>query len=996
MGGLVSKVDHENMKIKVAVLHKDNKKEYFQFDKRGGRKEEEEKVVKEVEEEEEKEERGGKKIALACISSIFTLTLFEIFLRKGIIQSRSSYLEDYLPNSFIKVPKYDNKEENRIQLHHVASHTSGLPCLPSNIRWDSNDHSPLSITNYSLKQLQQYFKDNHQENQITKHKAGEYCSYSVLGMSLLSLALLYAKNKSNLSGNIMENYQNLLNEEIFHPLGIRNITLFPLLPTSPSLSLPDDHQVEIGYSTQGRKQPVWSCGDVFALVDGFHATMSDLLDFIDFQECQSRLPSIRHYLLYTKQKNMFWNVGLTDSTSSWVAFDPSNRKIVCVFVNTALDISFELTKFAEKLISWLNYYSISDVFALQDHAIIEKILSSPTEFITDDIYNLWIGHFTHPSLLDHITYPLSPFPLPSTFPVPATSLPSPSFPHQSISLHTPFTNDAAGTRLGQERNPSSKITSQSHPNPPLQSQSLPHHKAGGGRGRGGGGGGGEPSRMGEYRGSQSVSSLEEECIGEFNAEKLRTIIEKSINQIIGEEENNKVSISNTFEDNGIDSLKILILAADLKKKLKRSLPITLFHDYPTIQSLINYLLSSPIPKQASYIPLTSDSCPIMPVQPIQITSSSSTPSKPTTPATNNGGNHMHLLPIKLERRVLSNSLFKSFIFNEKKLPLVLTPAKRLEDIHSFFNELEKYSPEIERLISHYGGVLFRGFPLETADHFNEVVNRLYSNETTLNYQDGISPRTSIIADSVFTSTEYPAEYDMALHNEMSYSPFPPNRIFFFCHTEPGVQCGGETPIADSHEIYNQINEEIRREFEGKKLKYVTNLPSDVGGHKLGLSWQKTYQTDSPKQVEHFCQLNNIHFEWVDPVTGEAIECGCRQYNENKITLRTVRIASAVKILEDKRKVWYNHAHLFHPSDLPERTRSSMKELIPEHLFPKNCYFEDGSNIPEDYLANIRAAMKRCEIVFPWKKGDVIILNNNRVCHGRRSFKGPRKILVSMK
>ncbi|MDA2921410.1 TauD/TfdA family dioxygenase, partial [Desulfobacterota bacterium AH_259_B03_O07] len=32
----------------------------------------------------------------------------------------------------------------------------------------------------------------------------------------------------------------------------------------------------------------------------------------------------------------------------------------------------------------------------------------------------------------------------------------------------------------------------------------------------------------------------------------------------------------------------------------------------------------------------------------------------------------------------------------------------------------------------------------------------------------------------------------------------------------------------------------------------------------------------------------------------------------------------------------------------------------------------------------------------WQKGDVMVLDNYLVAHGRRPFKGPRKILVAMR
>jgi hypothetical protein len=35
------------------------------------------------------------------------------------------------------------------------------------------------------------------------------------------------------------------------------------------------------------------------------------------------------------------------------------------------------------------------------------------------------------------------------------------------------------------------------------------------------------------------------------------------------------------------------------------------------------------------------------------------------------------------------------------------------------------------------------------------------------------------------------------------------------------------------------------------------------------------------------------------------------------------------------------------------------------------------------------------VALPWKQRDVLLLDNVLVAHGRRSFKGPRNILVAM-
>ncbi|CAF4232310.1 unnamed protein product [Rotaria sp. Silwood2] len=278
-----------------------------------------------------------------------------------------------------------------------------------------------------------------------------------------------------------------------------------------------------------------------------------------------------------------------------------------------------------------------------------------------------------------------------------------------------------------------------------------------------------------------------------------------------------------------------------------------------------------------------------------------------------------------------------------------------------------------------GALLFRGFAIDTPEDFSQVVEALAdNNKTFLDYRDGISPRTRL-TDKVFTSTEYPNQLDMALHNEMSYSNNMPSMIFFFCQIPPDEGAGGETPIANSAAIFDTIDPDIRQEFIDKELIYVTNLPSKISGFSVGKTWQDTYQTESKEDVEAFLKDKHIQFRWLP--------------NDR---LRTVRRGQAVRLHQDSgTTVWCNHAHLFHPTDLNQLTRQALQKRLEPLDMPKNCFFGNGDTIPDTSLHHIRQVLKQHEVKWPWRKGDVLVLDNIRTAHGRASFTGQRRILVAM-
>ncbi|CAM4864166.1 unnamed protein product [Rotaria socialis] len=281
-------------------------------------------------------------------------------------------------------------------------------------------------------------------------------------------------------------------------------------------------------------------------------------------------------------------------------------------------------------------------------------------------------------------------------------------------------------------------------------------------------------------------------------------------------------------------------------------------------------------------------------------------------------------------------------------------------------------------LTEYGALLFRHFDVITANHFAQVAQALaITHKSFLDYKDGISKRTHVMSN-VFTSTEYPKHVEMALHNEMSYATEMPSQIFFFAEIPPAPGCGGETPIGDSREIYRSIDRKIRNAFANRKILYVHNMPNL--GQGLGKSWQDTYRTESRKEVEEFLCSRHIEFSW-----------------QPDGSLRTIRSMEAVKrhpLTGDW--LWCNHAHLFHPSDLqPELRRTLESRLTPVNM-PKNCFFADnGEVIPDNYLTHVRHVLQAHQTKWSWERGDVLLLDNYRVAHGRAAFSGERRILVAM-
>lgn len=280
---------------------------------------------------------------------------------------------------------------------------------------------------------------------------------------------------------------------------------------------------------------------------------------------------------------------------------------------------------------------------------------------------------------------------------------------------------------------------------------------------------------------------------------------------------------------------------------------------------------------------------------------------------------------------------------------------------------------IESRLLQRGAVLFRGFGIDQQEILRRTVLLLPGN--LLDYVDGNSPRTKLTS-GVYTSTEYPPEFFISMHNELSYSERWPARLFFCCATAPAE--GGETPLADSRAILRNMSPEVVDAFTRKGVKYLRNLH---GGRGYGPSWQKTFETQDRAVVEEFCRSSGMQFEWTP---------------EGGIRLWHVRPAVAVHPRTGE-AVWFNQADQFHPSTHPPKVYESLKALYKgkEAQMPQNATFGDDTPIEDWMLEEVRATTQREIRLLPWRQGDLLMVDNMLVCHGRMPFKGPRKILVSM-
>jgi alpha-ketoglutarate-dependent taurine dioxygenase len=301
----------------------------------------------------------------------------------------------------------------------------------------------------------------------------------------------------------------------------------------------------------------------------------------------------------------------------------------------------------------------------------------------------------------------------------------------------------------------------------------------------------------------------------------------------------------------------------------------------------------------------------------------------------------------------------------RSLPLLVEPREGDIDLVEW---AAHNAAHVEELLLAHGAVLFRGFGVETAEMF-EGFARVFCRD--LYNENGEHPRESV-SGHVYTPVFYPPDKQLLWHNENSFNHRWPLKIWFGCLTPPAE--GGETPVADSREVYRRVPAAIRERFAGRKVMYVRNY-----GDGLGLHWRTVFRTDDPREIEEHCRLNRMTCEWK---------------SGGRLRTRSVRPAVAAHPRTGE-YVWFNQAQHWHTSCLDPAVRESLRELFSEEDMPRQCYYGDGSVIEDEVMDAVCDVYRELEVAAPWCRGDVMMVDNMLAAHGRNPFAGERKLLVAM-
>ncbi len=265
----------------------------------------------------------------------------------------------------------------------------------------------------------------------------------------------------------------------------------------------------------------------------------------------------------------------------------------------------------------------------------------------------------------------------------------------------------------------------------------------------------------------------------------------------------------------------------------------------------------------------------------------------------------------------------------------------------------------------HGTVLFRGFGVESDRDFDAFITAFGLPNFT--YAESLSNAVRVNrTERVFTANEAPPEAVIDMHHEMAQTPIFPSRLFFFC--EQAAEGGGETPLCRSDWLLEDLDAALP-EFTARcrelGVRYRNEMPAaDDAQSGQGRSWASTLGVDDRAGAER--RLEKLGYDW------EWLEDG---------SLRAITpVLPAVRRLSDGREVFFNQ--------LIAAFRG-WKDA--EHAIA----YGDGTPISPEDMDRVSEIAAGLIFDTPWQTGDVVIVDNFLVMHGRRPFTGARRVLASL-
>lgn len=235
---------------------------------------------------------------------------------------------------------------------------------------------------------------------------------------------------------------------------------------------------------------------------------------------------------------------------------------------------------------------------------------------------------------------------------------------------------------------------------------------------------------------------------------------------------------------------------------------------------------------------------------------------------------------------------------------------------------------------------------------------------------GVSRNTIGGSSWMDTSAGAPSQIPVQFHNEMAYSKQFPKHVAFAMVKQANKD--GTTLLADNLHLTELLSSTLKQKLQTLGVQYIRNLNDESQRHlpEFFTSWQEAYLTDSRETA--FKKGN----------TGDSI------LKPHEDGIRMVHITWCPVFFDhpDHGEVYFSSILNRHGSWMDDHPTWSHLPLADR---PYHCVWGDGTEFSNTEIAELRDVHEKSTIANRLVPGDVVVVDNLRVAHGRTAYKGER-------
>ena len=277
---------------------------------------------------------------------------------------------------------------------------------------------------------------------------------------------------------------------------------------------------------------------------------------------------------------------------------------------------------------------------------------------------------------------------------------------------------------------------------------------------------------------------------------------------------------------------------------------------------------------------------------------------------------------------------------------------------------------LRAFVAEHGSLLVRGLGLRDAAE-TEAVFRQLGGGSLMTETEAFAPRRRY-AQGVYSSSYWPPNQPMCVHQELSYVLKFPSFMLFACLTAPTD--GGATPVADAAAVLQALPAELVDRFERVGWLLVRNYNDEIGA-----SIAEAFGTQDRRAIETYCRANAIQFEWQP-------DGGLRTWQRRSAIVRHPRTGQ---------RCWFNQIAFLNEWTMDPDLHEYLVDIYGRDGLPFNTRFGNSDPIGPEVIRLLNEVYEKSTVCEPWQGGDLLLVDNIRTAHGREEFEGPREVLVAM-